>query len=556
MQTENFIVETRLLSSLVKVFPDQALKDQAFKEGTALLNERYAFQVAYRRRGRILKNIDVKIESELNELITVRRVGLSPAEYTIQHDHDENVLRTEPGLYPDPLYPMEEVKVNVLPEAWQSLWITVELTDQVKAGRFPIQITFISEEGELLSEENFTLEVIGEKLPDQELIHTHWLHTDGIATFYQVEPLSEKYWELVEKYIATAVKYGSNMILTPLFTPPLDTAIGHERPTVQLVDIIKDDNGYTFGFDNVKKWVEIGNRNGVKYFEINHLFTQWGAEHAPKIVAKVNGETKKIFGWETDATSGEYTGFLKAFFPELIQFIKENNLEERVYFHVSDEPRPEHLERYTKANDLVREYLSEFPIIDALSDFEFYQKGIVKKPIPSSNHIEPFLEAEIPDLWTYYCVSQYKEVSNRFFVFPSARNRVLGLQLYKFNIIGFLHWGFNFWYSQFSLKQDLNPFLVTDADQGFPAGDPFVIYPGEDGPIISLRLEVFYEALQDLRALKLLESYIGKEEVVKMLEDGLDQPITFKEYPSDDQWLLNIRKQVNDRIKEVNQFHN
>src|SRR5690625_7252410 len=72
--------------------------------------------------------------------------------------------------------------------------------------------------------------------------------------------------------------------------------------------------------------------------------------------------------------------------------MKENDLENSVYFHESDEPRPHHLEYYEKANNLVREYLSDYPIIDALSDFEFYQKGIVKKPIPSSNHIEPFLE--------------------------------------------------------------------------------------------------------------------------------------------------------------------
>lgn len=34
-------------------------------------------------------------------------------------DHDEHILRTTPGLYPDPLYPLdEEGKLNVLPEQW------------------------------------------------------------------------------------------------------------------------------------------------------------------------------------------------------------------------------------------------------------------------------------------------------------------------------------------------------------------------------------------------------------------------------------------------------
>src|SRR5690625_3083891 len=284
MGNDDLMFESRCVSSLVKVFPDEELQAQPFNEGTALLNERYSFQVAYRgnRKGNVIKNIDVAVESELLDLISVRKVGLSPAEYTIQHDRDENVLRTEPGLYPDPLYPLEDVSINALPECWQSVWITVELDEQVSSGSFPIVITFTAAEGEKLGEECFQLEVIGQKLPEQQLIHTHWLHTDCIATYYQVEPLSERYWELVDTYVETAVKYGSNMILTPLFTPALDKAVGHERPTVQLVEVEKNGEAYTFGFSHLKRWIDLGNKNGVKYFEFSHLFTQWGSEHAPK----------------------------------------------------------------------------------------------------------------------------------------------------------------------------------------------------------------------------------------------------------------------------------
>ena len=62
--------------------------------------------------------------------------------------------------------------------------------------------------------------------------------------------------------------------------------------------------------------------------------------------------------------------------------------------------------------------------MDALSDYAFYQSGAVTKPVPANNHIEPFLEAKVPGLWTYYCVGQYKDVSNMFMAMPSARNRI------------------------------------------------------------------------------------------------------------------------------------
>ena len=75
----------------------------------------------------------------------------------------------------------------------------------------------------------------------------------------------------------------------------------------------------------------------------------------------------------------------------------------------------------------------------------------------------------------YYCCGQYKKVANRFFSMPSARNRILGVQLYKYNIKGFLQWGYNFWYSQFSLSE-IDPYLTTDSGGAFPSGDPFTKY--------------------------------------------------------------------------------
>jgi hypothetical protein len=56
---------------------------------------------------------------------------------------------------------------------------------------------------------------------------------------------------------------------------------------------------------------------------------------------------------------------------------------------------------------------------------------------------------------------------------------------------------------------------------------------------------VFYEALQDLRALQKLEALVGREQVLELLEEGLAEPITFNVYPRDPQWLLSKRDQIN-----------
>jgi hypothetical protein len=550
--TEQFQLYTLCLSSLAKVLPDREPQEQQLHAATALSNEIVSFQVAYRANSgsKPQRNIEIRVQSEISDRIKVRKVGLVPAELPCYSDHDEHIISAAPGLYPDPLLPLTGLDdVITYAEQWRSIWLTVDLGGAVKAGQYPIRVQFVMPNGEVCGEELFELEVIAAELPPQKLIHTEWFHSDCLAVYYGVDVFSEAHWKLIEQYLETAVRHGVNMILTPLFTPPLDTEIGGERPTVQLVDVERSGSAYTFGFDRLKRWIRLCEEKGIRYFEFSHLFTQWGAYHAPKIMAAVDGVEERVFGWDTDAGGAEYRSFLDQFLPVLVTFVVENGLEQRSYFHVSDEPRLAHIDSYKNAKEIIYSHLSQFPVIDALSRYEFYEQGLVKNPIPASNHIEPFLEGGVPDLWTYYCCSQYKEVSNRFIGMPSARNRILGLQLYKFNIAGFLHWGFNFWFSRLSARP-IDPYKVTDAVAAFPAGDPFVVYPGEDGPVESLRLEVFYEALQDLRALQLLESYIGREEVIKLMDGGLEQEITFSVYPREASWLLAFREKVNALIKE------
>jgi hypothetical protein len=535
---------------LTKVFADGELKDAAFSNGSALANETYAFQVAY-RADRLIRVMKLHLKSDLADRITIRTVGLAPSELPCYHNHDDRILRDTPGLYPDPLYPITPGELfKAPPEQWRSIWVTVELQGKATPGKHAIEISFENGEGERLGQEVFELEVVPAALPDQNLIHTEWFHTDCLATYYGLEVFSEEHWTRIEQYVQTAVKHGMNMLLTPLFTPPLDTEVGGERPTVQLVDVVMTGKStYQFGFDRLSRWVDMCNRNGIKYFEFSHFFTQWGAYHAPKIVAIVNGTEQKIFGWDTDAAGEDYRGFLAQFLPALIEYIRKNGLEQRSYFHISDEPKLPQLESYESASRFLSNYLEGFPIIDALSNFEFYEQGLVKNPIPANNHIAPFIEHGVEPLWTYYCCSQFRKVSNRFFNLPSSRNRILGMQLYKFRVAGFLHWGYNFWYSQYS-KKAINPFVVTDAGLAFPSGDAFLVYPGDEGPLESIRMEVFYEALQDLRALQLLEEFIGRDSVLQLLEEGLEQPITFDDYPLDHEWLLAKREQINGLIRK------
>ena len=99
------------------------------------------------------------------------------------------------------------------------------------------------------------------------------------------------------------------------------------------------------------------NRAGVKYFEIAHFFTQWGAKHTPKVMATVDGEYKKIFGWETDAVSPEYTLFLRSFIKAFLEHMRARGDDKRCYFHISDEPKLDQIDNYKAAKDSIKDLL-------------------------------------------------------------------------------------------------------------------------------------------------------------------------------------------------------
>ena len=64
----------------------------------------------------------------------------------------------------------------------------------------------------------------------------------------------------------------------------------------------------------------------------------------------------------------------------------------------------------------------------------------------------------------------------------------------------------------------------------------------------SLRQAVFYDGLQDLRALQLCESLYGRDYTVALLEKDID-PITFTVYPHSDSYLPELRSRLNAAIK-------
>ncbi len=546
------MLKVKAISSLEKVFLGDELQNfEELKCIHAAKGERISFQVVVdivadtTNRGGVL--IKPAVSAEFKDITTVDEVGYIPSQFPADIlRSDDDYLTKTPGLFPDVLYPVKNAISKARQFSLFTYFITLEIPLDYAIGEHDFVFSVTDTRDESVQDVHVKLDVVDVVMPTSDLLFTQWLHCDSIADYFGVEMMSPAHWELIEQFIKTAAHTGINMILTPLFTPPLDTAVGGERPTMQLVQVCLEDDRFTFDFSLLDRWVDLCHKYGIHHFEMSHLYTQWGVECCPKIMVNVHGEIKHLFGWHTKADGNEYKAFLSQFLPALTAHLKELGIAENVYFHISDEPslkREYDFDNYKTAKDFISPFIKDFKMIDALSNIEFYDKGLIEIPVCATNHIEPFLEREIKERWCYYCCSQGEGVGNRFFAMPSYRNRILGVQLYLTNMVGFLQWGYNFYYCA-GATQKIDPYVSSDCNLAWPSGDAYSVYPYEGRAIESIRTKVFFDALQDRMLLLKLEEKIGRESVIKLIDEIAGEKIDFSHYPRNTHFLIKLHDAV------------
>ena len=552
------MLKIKLVSSQIKSFPDDAIDSfSPLTELSALGGENLNLVLLYVDEGEPALPrrplADLELKGPLASFATVRDVRYVPVDRPINPDHyDSQYLRTAPGLYPDLLTPLRYGgKVVISRGVLRSLWLELRIPED-HSGSSTLSVTVTEPDTKISATASVNIRVIPAALPPQKLQFTQWFYPDCLASYYNVPAWSERHWQIVESFAANAAKRGRNVLYTPLLTPFLNVLPGYYRNPAQLVDVTVTGGEYTFGFSKIDRWIDMCDRIGIQYFEISHFFQQHLGRYCAHVYATVDGTYRRLFGWETQALDPEYRRFLRELIPAFLSHMKARGDDRRCIFHILDEPDLPNLEQFRAAKAMVADLLEGYRIVDALSDFEFYQLGILAHPVPVTSSADAFLEAEVPDLWVYYACNQLVGYSNCYAAMPSWRTRSLGMQLFKYpNITGFLHWGYNY-YNNRASGDAINPYIDLGGEDWVPAGDTFMVYPDSDGtPLDSLRLMTLEEALQDLRAMELCESYYSHGEVVAAIEAELGGPISFRRCALSEEQMLRIREKINAMIEQA-----
>ncbi|MHB0856528.1 MAG: DUF4091 domain-containing protein [Anaerolineae bacterium] len=519
-------LQTWLTSALVRNFPHAPARQTTPPALHGALNERLAFQVALRMEDEPLQQVQLLVEAPKGWSVRVRRVGLVPVRHhNTPIEADDTDLEGRgwiPGYVPDPLF--DEDTIHLPDGETHAFWVDVRPGEDATPGAYTLKATVTPERGDAS-----TLQVPVRLYdvviaPRRDFAVTNWFYVDALIDWYRTDLFDERFWAVLPAYVRDVVAHGQDTLYVPVFTPPLD---GVKRPSQLLKVERTGPDSYRFDWSDVRRYVDLARACGIERFEWCHLFSQWGVKYALRIYEGQGRDERLLWPAETAATSDTYLAFLAQFLPELRAFLEDETLLERSFFHVSDEPHGEEpLAAYQRARAMLRELAPWMQVMDALTEIDFGRRKITDMPIPSIKTALDFVAEDIP-CWCYYCCGPRGPYLNRLLDTPLAKIAMHGFLFYRWPFQGFLHWGYNYWYES-QTRNLIDPYCVQDGlrwERGWAYGDTFVVYPGAEGPVDSMRWEVFALALQDYALLQTL-GVDPQSELLSSLQSFTDFPKT------------------------------
>ncbi len=535
-----------LESSHTRIFPVRNTPKSKILKLDAARGDRISFQAAAAFDGNA-DTLSVSAEShpKTDLPVRIRRVGHVPVPHhnTETKEEELDCVGHIPGYVPDPLFEEDTAIIGAGETA--AFWFSLRVPEELPVGKVTIPVTLrmksdddTKDVSDLLCEIDVHEPVLNKK---RNLRVTHWFYCDALLDWYRLQPFEERFWTILESYMVDIADHGQDTLYVPVFTPPLD---GVKRPT-QLLRVKrasgngsgKDGRKYRFDWNDVKRYIDLARKSGIDYFEWTHFFTQWGCKFAIRIYENQGIEEKLLWKPETPAVSPTYRDFLSEFLPELKRFIDSENLTDVSFFHVSDEPHgDEALEGYQSARNLLKSLAPWMKTMDALSEIVYARKRITDMPVPSIRVTKSFVDEGWP-CWTYFCCGPRGNYLNRLMDTPLIKIRMAGWLFYRFGVLGFLHWGYNYWYKS-QTRSLIDPYLESSGLKwpGWAYGDTFLVYPGEEGPIDSIRWEIFAESLKDYDLLQTA----GVDRNGKLMSDFKD----FDSFPKDEGWWKKARKSL------------
>ncbi|WP_299556305.1 glycoside hydrolase domain-containing protein [Seonamhaeicola sp.] len=414
-----------------------------------------------------------------------------------------------PDIVGDPLVEVSEVYVPAFRA--QPVWFTVSIPKDAKSGIYKGTISMVSKEFPK-KEIPITLEVLDKEIPDAKdykFFLDLWLNPNAIAVANNIELWSEKHWDLVEKYMDDLVSRGAKTITTTITHDPWkiewidntrhsQTGIGY-TPMIQW-KLLKD-NTWTYDYSIFDKYVTLalntGLRERIDVFSLTPF--EWGGK---RYVTYFDEEKGEIIEEDFEPSDEKYEALWIAFLKDFEVHLKSKGWFEKTYLSFDESPK-DVIESILKIVKLgAPDFLNRFSIAgkphtsslaQSLSIFYLHFTSEFNKEKPVEDLLR---ERKESDKTTTVYLCGEPAYPNTFTYSPAIESQLIPWLALKMKTDGYLRWAYNSW-------SDKDPF--NNPVFNFIQGDDYYVYPGEDGPVSSIRWELMKEGIEDYELYKILE---------------------------------------------------
>lgn len=463
-------------SSLNKFFQDgQALVGAEFSDSVVLSaakNEYESFQILVKSGPEKMSSVVLQMSDLINPATNAtipianaswRQVGFVPTKkpyYPVKYV----------GLWPDPLIMVDAVDIE--PNTTQPLWITVYVPPDVAAGKYTSAIRVLAG-GKEIKSIPVELTVYDFVLPKENSLKTafdFYPHVTRDRYFRRENESSDAYQARIgvlnEQFTIEMLKFRMNLILN--IDPQSQAALG------------RIDRYRVFGLNNFA----IGRYGGT--FNNNWPDTKEAVEKLMELY-RTYGEVLKL-----------------------------NKMLEMTYIYTWDEGPMGNPRVSTIASMIHRAYpgLKNMVCYHGIFDPDENPEWIKDIDIWTFQ-IDNFDEAKYnklkkagKEMWMYISGPGGMGSPNLAIDFDAMDPRITPWVCWKYDLKGFLYWCTNWW--------TVDPFKSAANTKWEQNGNGLLFYPGQRGPVASLRAELWRDGVEDYEYLTML-----KNKIQHMDENGL-----------------------------------
>jgi hypothetical protein len=414
------------------------------------------------------------------------------------------------GQMPDPLLEVE--RLDVAANQTQPVWLTFNVARTVLPGKYRGKVTVLAN-GRKLAALPVELKIDAFTLPDPEDYSFYldlWQHPAQIADQLGLKRWSEEHWKILEVYLRELARAGQKVINTTIIEEPWggQTYVHYDS----LVVWTGYGREFTWDYTLFDRYVQLCIKAGIRR-----------AISAYSLVLGPGGRRDCVIAYR-DAQSGErkllrmevgdetYRAVWTAF---LLDFKK--HLDAMGWLGITqiafDEKPADIMET---AIGLVRQVAPELKIELAGNYHAEIDAGIQDYCIAypgTDSEIARARRARGQVTTFYTCCGP--AFPNTFSFSPLTEPRLLPWHAAAIGSDGYLRWAWNSWPKDPMTTPDFGP---------WPSGDTFLVYPGKEGPISTLRWEAFKAGVQDFELIAAVRKKLEMEADAE-LEETLRQAL-------------------------------